>query len=136
MWAGGDAGNVGEETLLPVSRNRQATRLPDVAKLKAVQALDVVSRYSLYREGAWARASELLAEAGRIHALDDVIVHPDTLKSLGLQAGELSVLTAAGAEQYQVGVREDVSPGVLFVAKRGEAGDVSSETSVDLRGAQ
>ncbi|MDX8382518.1 MAG: NADH-quinone oxidoreductase subunit NuoG [Ghiorsea sp.] len=130
------SGDAGEETLLPVSRNRQATSLPDVAKLKAVKALDVVSRYSMYREGAWARASDLLAEAGRIHALDDVIVHPDTLKDLGLQAGELSILFTTGATQHHVAVRDDVSPGVLFVAKRGKAGDISSETSVDLRGAQ
>jgi len=110
--------------------------LPNMASLNAAKALDVVGRYSIYREGAWARASDLLSEAGRIHALDDLIVHPDTLKELGLEQGELTVLSNAGSETFMIGTRVDVSPGVLFVAKRGVAGDLSAESSIDLQGGQ
>ena len=81
----------------------------------------------MYREGAWARASELLVEAGGLHALDDVLVHPQTLKSAGLSEGEASIKTASGELTCYIGQREDVAPGVLFVAKRGVAGDLSSE---------
>ena len=55
--------------------------------------LDVVSRYSMYREGMWVRASKALTEAGNIHALDDVLVHPDTLAAHGLTEGENTVRT-------------------------------------------
>jgi len=126
-WSGG-----AEELIVP-SRNRGVKTLASAAKPSA--SLDVVSRYSLYREGAWARASDLLVEAGRLHCLDDVLVHPDTLKSAGLSEGENSIKTAAGDEAaYYVGQREDVAPGVLFVAKRGVAGDLSSESSAELAG--
>ncbi|MDQ6989388.1 MAG: NADH-quinone oxidoreductase subunit NuoG [Mariprofundaceae bacterium] len=128
------AGDGQDDVLLAVARHRKAVSLPNV--VKPLKALDVVSRYSMYREGAWARASDLLAEAGRIHALDDVLVHPDTLKDLQLDAGDIHILSDVDAQSYAVGVREDVSPGVLFVSKRGVAGDLSNDTSVDLRGAQ
>jgi len=128
IWAGAK-----QDKPVPSAHHKGAI-LPNVATMKAVKALDVVSRYSMYREGAWVRASALLVEAGNIHALDDVIVHPETLNELGLEAGELTVLTNQGDAQYQVGLRDDVSPGVLFISKRGAAGDVSTETSVDLRG--
>jgi len=93
-----------------------------------------VSRYSFYREGMWARASELLSEAGNIHALDDVLVHPDTLKANGLEVGEHTVQTFLGDKTYHIGVRDDVSPGVLFVAKRGVAGDISDVTAASITG--
>jgi len=132
VWSGEQT----SEDILVARRNRKDTTLPNVATMTASKSLDVVGRYSLYREGAWVRASELLSEAGNIHALDDVIVHPDTLQALKLEAGSLTVLSNVGAEAFTVGVRDDVSPGVLFVAKRGVAGDLSSETSVDLKGGQ
>ncbi len=119
--------------LMPTRRNSKAVYLP--AKSEAVSGdLDVVSRYSLYREGMWARASALLSHAGELHALDDVLVHPDTLKALGLEPGELSVVSNLGEQTFTVGTRDDVSPGVLFVAKRGVAGDLSSSVRVSLRG--
>jgi len=117
--------------LVPVARNAKAVCLPATATPDA-DTLDVVSRYSMYREGVWARASHLLSDAGRRHALADVIVHPETLATLGLSAGELAVQTTGGESRYPVSTREDVAPGVLFVARRGVAGDVSSETSVRL----
>jgi len=129
-------GEAEQAPLLTVARNRKASSLPNVAMMNAGKSLDVVGRYSMYREGAWVRASDLLAEAGRIHALDDVIVHPETLKVLNLEAGDTAILSNTGAETFSVGVRDDVSPGVVFVAKRGVAGDLSGETSVDLRGGQ
>jgi NADH-quinone oxidoreductase subunit G len=131
VWSGKSEKSV----FIPSARNKGAT-LPNMASLNTAKTLDVVSRYSMYREGAWARASELLSEAGRIHALDDLIVHPATLEELGLEQGELTVLSNSGAESFVIGTREDVSPGVLFVAKRGVAGDLSGETSVDLHGGQ
>ncbi|MDQ6978344.1 MAG: molybdopterin-dependent oxidoreductase, partial [Ghiorsea sp.] len=131
VWSGTNAKSV----FVPSARNRGAI-LPNMASLNAAKILDVVGRYSMYREGAWARASDLLSEAGRIHALDDLIVHPDTLKELGLEQGELTVLSNTGAEAFTIGTRVDVSPGVLFVAKRGVAGDLSGESSIDLQGGQ
>lgn len=116
----------------PVARNKDARVLPTITK--SAHALDVVSRYSMYREGAWARASQLLTEAGRLHALDDVLVHPDTLKQAGLEPGDLTIKTFSGEAVYNVGVRSDVAPGVLFVAKRGVAGDLSSDSTADLAG--
>lgn len=118
--------------LIRVGRNRDAKALPR----KAAEAfpLDVVSRYSMYREGMWARASELLSEAGRIHALDDVLVHPDTLAEFGLKPGPLVVESFLGRQTFDVGVREDVSPGVIYIAKRGVAGDLSDVTSARLAG--
>ncbi|MDX8380803.1 MAG: NADH-quinone oxidoreductase subunit NuoG [Ghiorsea sp.] len=131
IWQGADE----QDTLIPSIRHKGAT-LPNVTATKSASSLDVVSRYSMYREGAWVRASDLLAEAGHIHALDDVIVHADTLKALKLEAGALTLTNDAGKATYQVGLREDVSPGVVFISKRGEAGDFSSDTSVDMEGGQ
>jgi len=121
------------EGLIVPSRNRDVKTLASTSKPSA--ALDVVSRYSMYREGAWARASDLLVEAGGLHCLDDVLVHPDTLKAAGLSEGDNTIKTAAGDKAvWHVGQREDVAPGVLFVAKRGVAGDLSSESSAELAG--
>jgi NADH-quinone oxidoreductase subunit G len=117
--------------ILP-ARNRSETPLPSGNKRGA--SLDIVSRYSLYREGAWARASTLLVEAGGLHSLDDVLVHPETLKAAGLSEGEGSIKTASAELTCHIGQREDVAPGVLFVAKRGVAGDLSSECVADLAG--
>ena len=96
--------------------------------------LDVVSRYSMYREGMWARASDLLTAAGDLHALGSILVHPDTLAAKGLTAGELKITTFLGEGSYVVKAREDVSPGVLFVGKRGVAGDLSDVTSATIGG--
>lgn len=123
-----------QDILLGVERHRDAINLPNDAIMNAAKTLDVVSRYSMYREGAWVRASELLSEAGVIHALDDVIVHPETLKTLGLEQGEVTISSASGDSTCVVGVRNDVSQGVVFVAKRGAAGDLSNEITVDMRG--
>jgi NADH-quinone oxidoreductase subunit G len=76
----------------------------------------------------------LLVAAGKLHALDDVIVHPETLTALGLNAGENTVRTFLGEQVLHIGVREDVSPGVLFVAKRGVAGDLSDVTAASIVG--
>lgn len=116
---------------MKTARNRDAKVLPgDKAPL---MALDLVSRYSMYREGAWVRASASLTEAGRLHALDDLIVHPDTLAKYGLSEGEEIVIhTYEGQYNFTVGTRSDVSPDVLFVSRRGVAGDLSSSTVVDL----
>jgi len=127
-WGAGKQDSV----LIASVRNKKATALP--AQTTASFELDVVSRYSLYREGMWARASELLSEAGNIHALDDVLVHPDTLAAKSLQAGEHTVHTFLGDKVYHIGVRDDVSPGVLFVAKRGVAGDMSDVTAASISG--
>ncbi len=118
--------------LIAPARNRSETPLPSGKKQGA--SLDIVSRYSLYREGAWARASTLLVEAGGLHCLDDVLVHPETLKSAGLSEGKISIKTASAELTCHIGQREDVAPGVLFVAKRGVAGDLSSECCADLLG--
>ncbi len=132
VWSGKkDARKV----FVPSMRNRGSSYAPSVQHDQAL-GLDLVSRYSIYREGAWARASALLAEAGRIHALDDVIVHPDTLVELGLEAGKLTIVYDNGEGTFDVGVRTDVSKGVVFVAKRGAAGDLSNVTSVELKGGQ
>jgi len=121
-----------DSVLIAPARNKEAKALP--AELADKFNLDVVSRYSFYREGMWARASELLSEAGNIHALDDVLVHPDTLKASGLEIGEHTVQTFLGDNTYHIGVRDDVSPGVLFVAKRGVAGDISDVTAASITG--
>ncbi len=120
--------------MMPVARNRDTGLLPK--PVPGDKGLDLVSRYSLYREGPWARASENLTEAGKLHAMDDVIVHPDTLAAAGLSAGKIKVRTDAGEFEYEVGTRTDVSPGVMFVAKRGVAGDLSGEIHVTLAGGQ
>jgi NADH-quinone oxidoreductase subunit G len=120
--------------MMPVRRNPKAEILPAKRAAKAKGELDVVGRYSMYREGMWARASDLLSHAGRLHALDDVLVHPDTLKKAGLAPGEQKIVTADGELCVNIGTRTDVVPGVLYVAKRGVAGDLSSETSVALLG--
>jgi NADH-quinone oxidoreductase subunit G len=119
--------------LMPTARNSKAAYVPAKAE-DVANELDVVSRYSLYREGIWARASALLTHAGELHALDDVLVHPDTLKALGLEPGELVVVSELGEQAYTIATRCDVSPGVLFVAKRGVAGDLSNSVRVSLRG--
>jgi len=121
VWTGSS------DALIAPARNRKAEYAPSTKR--PVGAFDVVSRYSLYREGAWARASKLLTEAGCLHALDDVITHSDSLA-----AGECTVKAASGEQRVSVGNRGDVAPGVMFVAKRGVAGDLSSETSVDIDG--
>ncbi len=119
--------------IMSTGRNSDASCLPAKAMANG-GVLDVVSRYSMYREGMWARASNLLSEAGKRHALADVIVHPDTFSGLGLSEGESELRTSRGDFRYQVSTREDVSPGVVFVAKRGLAGDISNEVSVQLGG--
>jgi len=119
--------------LMPTKRNSKAVFLPASTKPRKGD-LDVVSRYSMYREGVWARASALLSHAGELHALDEVLVHPDTLKELGLKSGMLTVVSELGEQAFEVGTRNDVSPGVLFVAKRGVAGDLSNSVRVSLRG--
>ncbi len=120
-----------DKILLPVKRDAKAVYVPKVA---ANTGLDVVSRYSMFREGMWARASDLLSDAGRRQALDDVLVHPQTLVDAGLQAGQIRVESVLGEGVYTIGTRDDVSPGVLFVAKRGIGGDLSSVTQVKLGG--
>jgi len=121
-----------DEVLAPVARHRDVKTLP--AKPDGSFELDVVSRYSMYREGMWARASDLLVAAGKLHALDDVIVHPKTLAAKGLSEGENTVRTFLGEQTLHIGVREDVSPGVLFVTKRGVAGDLSDVTAASIVG--
>ncbi|PJA32427.1 MAG: NADH dehydrogenase (quinone) subunit G, partial [Zetaproteobacteria bacterium CG_4_9_14_3_um_filter_53_7] len=118
--------------LVKPRRNRDVSYTP-AARSDSFE-LDVVSRYSMYREGMWARASELLSEAARIHALDDVLVHPQTLAAKGLSVGEHKVRTFLGEATYHIGIREDVSPGVLFVAKRGVAGDLSDVSGATIVG--
>ncbi|MDX8405767.1 MAG: NADH-quinone oxidoreductase subunit NuoG [Mariprofundus sp.] len=123
-----------DSIMLTPLRNRNAMFVP--AGVDDARALDVVSRYSMYREGMWARASSLLTEAGKLHALDDVLVHPDTLKAMGLEAGNLTVESVLGTSACRVGLREDVSPGVLFVARRGVAGALSDINAANLTGGQ
>ena len=127
-WSDGDA----DALMLATVRHADAVFRPVATSDDA--ALDVVSRYSLYREGMWARASALLSRAGVLHALDDVLVHPETLKALGLTPGKLTVSSDFGDQSFEIGTREDVSPGVLFVAKRGVAGDLSNAVRVTLTG--
>ncbi len=118
-----------DELMITAARNNTATH---ASSTKAPsRSLDLISRYSMYREGAWVRASDLLSEAGCLHALDDVLVHPNTLAGA---EGERVVRTSSGEQSVHVGSREDVVPGVLFVAKRGVAGDLSSESEVDFVG--
>ncbi len=133
----GRAWDAGGETevLIRVARNRDAAFLPRAEEPPF--DLDLVSRYSMYREGMWARASKLLSEAGRIHALDDVIVHPDTLAERGLKEGdEITIKSFLGEHRFRVGCRTDVSPGVIFVAKRGVAGDLSDVSSASISGGE
>ncbi len=119
--------------LMPTPRNRNSAPLP--AQQKSLKPLDVVSRYSMYREGLWARASVLLVDAGKLHCLADVIVHPETLHQLGISPGDaINVRTYSGEQSYHIGVRDDVSPGVLFVARRGVAGALSSDSEAELVG--
>jgi len=130
VWAKG----VTDTWRMPVARQRNADVLP--VGVKPAMPLDVISRYSMYREGAWVRASESLREAGRIRALDDVLVHPKTLQEAGLTVGECVIRTASGDHRFDVGVRDDVVEGVLFIAKRGVAGDLSCEVMASLGGGQ
>jgi len=126
--------DVDDVQCLPVRKNRDANSLPN--GIEPVMNLDVVSRYSMYREGMWVRASSYLVEAGRIHALDDLLVHPNTLQAAGLNVGSCRVRTASGDYDYHIGAREDVAEGVLFIAKRGVAGDLSCEVMASLGGGQ
>lgn len=126
--------SVTDDWCLQVVRNRDANSVPHA--IEPVMNLDVVSRYSMYREGMWARASSFLVEAGNIHALDDLLVHPNTLKGAGLSAGECNIRTASGDYNYHVGVREDIAEGVLFISKRGIAGDLSCEIMASFGGGQ
>ncbi|MDQ6960728.1 MAG: NADH-quinone oxidoreductase subunit NuoG [Mariprofundaceae bacterium] len=119
--------------MMAAKRNSKLTCLP-VKDSSGKESLDVVSRYSMYREGMWARASTLLSHAGQLHKLDDVLVHPGTLKNLGLKPGKLTVVSEQGEQKFEIGTRDDVSPGVLFVAKHGVAGDLSNECCVELSG--
>ncbi|MDQ6991417.1 MAG: NADH-quinone oxidoreductase subunit NuoG [Mariprofundaceae bacterium] len=119
---------------MPVARQRDANVLP--VGVNPAMPLDVISRYSMYREGAWVRASASLVEAGNIRALDDVLVHPNTLKEAGLTVGECVIRTASGNYTFDVGVRDDVVEGVLFISKRGVAGDLSCEVMASLGGGQ
>ncbi len=119
--------------MMATPRHAKAAYLP-AAVAADDKSLDVVSRYSLYREGMWARASALLSHAGVLHALDDVLVHPDTLQTLGLQQGMLTVVSEQGEQQFNIGTRDDVSPGVLFIAKHSVAGDLSNSVRISLRG--
>ena len=128
-----DAG-LKDEGYMPVVRNRNAKALP--SGVAPAMPLDVISRYSMYREGAWVRASKSLAEAGLIRALDDLLVHPNTLKEIGVNAGVCTIRTASGDYTFDVGVRDDVVEGALFVAKRGVAGDMSCEVMASLGGGQ
>ncbi|RME86822.1 MAG: NADH dehydrogenase (quinone) subunit G, partial [Zetaproteobacteria bacterium] len=114
-------------------RNRDAAHLPS---WRPQRRLDLVSRYSMYREGMWARASRFLSEAGVLHALPDLVMHPATFAELGVKPGEEIVVESdLGAHRFVVQPREDVAEGVLFVAKRGVAGDLSDVVEVDLKGA-
>ena len=119
---------------MPVARDRHVKVLP--SGIEPAMDLDVISRYSMYREGAWVRASDALSEAGIIRALDDVLVHPETLKKAGLQEGSCLVRTALGDFTFDVAVRDDVVEGVLFISKRGVAGDLSCEVMANLGGGQ
>ena len=117
--------------LMPPGRHRKANFLP--SQQPPTKPLDLVSRYSMYREGAWARASDLLVDAGKLHALADLIVHPDTLKQAGYAPGDaVTIRTYHGDFRHHIGVRDDVSKGVLFIARRGVAGVLSSDSEAEL----
>ncbi len=121
------------ELILSNRRNSKAAYLPDDSWWQGFD-LDVISRYSMYREGMWSRASALLTEAGRIFALDDLLVHPRTLREAGLEPGEHSVRTPNGEFRFNIGVRDDVVPGVLFIGRRGIAAGLSSDVCAAIRG--
>ena len=113
-------------------RRRDAAQLPS---WRPQMPLDFVMRYSMYREGMWARASALLSEAGVLHALDDVLAHPETLQAAGVKPGEEAVIrTHLGEHRHPIGAREDVAPGVIYIAKRGVAGDLSDALEAELLG--
>jgi NADH-quinone oxidoreductase subunit G len=118
--------------LIDTGRNRDAVYAPSAEEDGF--DLDVVSRYSMYREGMWARVSDLLRAAGRLHALGDVLVHPDTLAAKGLSAGDVCIKTFLGEITCSVKAREDVCPGVLFIAKRGVVGELSDAASAAIGG--
>jgi len=124
-------GSAIDSWLMPAARDRKAVSFP--SQQKALKPLDVVSRFSMYREGTWARASDLLVDAGRLHALADLIVHPNTLKQVGIAPGDaVTVRTYRGEFSHHIGVRDDVSEGVLFIARRGVAGVLSTDSEADL----
>jgi len=121
------------ELILCNRRNPKAVCLPDNSWWQGFD-LDIVSRYSMYREGMWARASALLAEAGQIFALDDLLVHPRTLQEAGLEVGEHQIRTPSGEFRFNIKVRDDVVPGVLFVGRRGIAAGLSSDVCAEIIG--
>lgn len=121
------------ELILSTRRNSKAVYLPEYP-CSTKSGLDLISRYSMYREGPWPRASRLLAEGGDLFALDDLLVHPQTLKEAGLIEGEHSIHTANGEFRFHIGSRDDVVPGVLFVGRRGKASDLSSQVCVQAIG--
>ncbi|RMH52870.1 MAG: NADH dehydrogenase (quinone) subunit G [Zetaproteobacteria bacterium] len=124
-------GSPRDQWLMAPARHREAAHLP--AQQARLMPLDVVSRYSMYREGSWARASGLLVTAGKLHALADLIVHPKTLQEAGFTPGDkVTVKSHRGSHSYHIGVRGDLSEGVLFVARRGVAGVLSSECEAEL----
>jgi len=122
-----------DSALIAPARNKGVTTDPSIQAAGNFD-LDVVSRYSMYREGMWVRASKSLTEAGNIHALGDVLVHPKTLADHGLSEGDNTVRTFLGESSYHISVRDDVSPGVLFIAKRGSAGDLSDVSEASIAG--
>jgi NADH-quinone oxidoreductase subunit G len=117
--------------LAPARRNPKASSLP---AYKPSHDLDVVSRFSMYREGMWARASTLLTEAADLHPIGAVVANPQTLAALKLKEGRLTMVTDRGEFPCEVCTRDDVSPGVVFVAKGGACGDLCSADSVSLKG--
>jgi NADH-quinone oxidoreductase subunit G len=58
------------------------------------------------------------------------------LQAAGLKEGACLIRTASGDFTFDVGVRDDVVEGVLFISKRGVAGDLSCEVMASLGGGQ
>ncbi|MDQ6965279.1 MAG: molybdopterin-dependent oxidoreductase, partial [Mariprofundales bacterium] len=124
-------GTAVDQWLMPVARDRQAIHLP--SQQRRLKKLDIVSRSSMYREGSWARASNLLIDAGRLHAMADLILHSKTVAEAGFAPGdEVTIRTYSGEYTHHIGVRDDVCEGVLFIARRGVAGELSSDNDADL----
>ncbi|MDQ7011293.1 MAG: molybdopterin dinucleotide binding domain-containing protein, partial [Mariprofundaceae bacterium] len=66
-----------------------------------------------------------------------VIVHPDTLAGKGLKAGDtVTIRSFLGEMQHVVGCRDDVARGVIFIAKRGVAGDLSDVWTATIEGGE
>jgi len=124
-------GSATDNWLMPAARNRKAIYFP--AQQTRLKRLDVVSRSSMYCEGTWARASKLLVDAGRLHAMADLIVHSKTLADAGFAPGDaVTIRTYRGEFIHHIGVRDDVCEGVLFIARRGVAGELSSDNDAEL----